>query len=84
MLHDNERIIPENLNVSGISNEDLMKAALAGMAMPNFGGGGDTINNNNTSTVSNDNTKKTYNFYGIRDISAARNQLLRTEGQGAF
>jgi hypothetical protein len=34
--------------------------------------------------TNNDNTTKTYNFYGIRDIAAARNELLRTEGAGAF
>ena len=49
-----------------------------------FNGGGRSQVSNSTTTSNSDNSNRTFNFFGIRDISAARNQLLRTEGQGAF
>jgi TP901 family phage tail tape measure protein len=81
MIHDDERILPASMNVPGVSNEAFAAAAMQGLG---FGGSAGTSINNYTTSTSNDNTKKVYNFYGIRDISAARNQLLRSEGQGAF
>ena len=80
-LHDNERILPASMNIPGISNADFAAAAMAGLDLR---GGGFPANQYYNSSTTNDNTKKTFNFYGIRDISAARNQLLRSEGQGAF
>ena len=81
MLHDDERIIPKSQNIPGISNQAYSQAAMHGLG---FGGGNNSSGANISSTSSTDNTKKIYNFYGIRDISAARNELLRSEGEGAF
>jgi tape measure domain-containing protein len=49
-----------------------------------FNGGGRSQVSNISSTTNNDNSQRNFTFNGIRDIGAARNQLIRTEGKGAF
>jgi tape measure domain-containing protein len=49
-----------------------------------FGGGSRSTVSNSTSTVNNDNSQRNFTFNGIRDVGAARNQLMRTEGRRSF
>ena len=69
-------------NIAGISNDEFFRATLRGLSAQ----GPPSTNVSTVSTVNEDNRQdnRQFNFNGIRDLSAARNQLLREEGIGAF
>lgn len=62
-------------------------AALVGERGPeivNLPRGSQVIPNNIINNESNDLSKREFHFHGIQDLSEARNQLIRLEGEGAF
>ncbi len=54
-VHAGERIVPAEMNVAGVSNADLMSAALRGLMMPAMAGGGGDYSRSTSSTYQTNN-----------------------------
>ena len=83
LIHKGERIIPERLNIPGVSNEALINAAMSGLSIPSPAGGSNVSNssvNNEGDTITNtfNNTMDDLTLEKLQEVEEKLNVRILT------